>query len=110
MPQVEYYRARRRVRSKGHGRWQENRDIVQVTLKMSLDYRALAKQIHQEAQVGTLATKWQAVRRRDELIGRRPAETAKDLTDAATEGAHCEREAPYGRYIADALAAVLNAD
>ena len=85
----------------------KNGYIVAVSPRMSLDFRTVGKQLRQEASDGKLTTKRQAIRRRDELIGKRKlAETANDLTEAAAHG-YCVTDT----YCADPrFAHIKNAD
>ena len=51
--------------------------ITKVSVNMHQDFSTIMQQLHKEAIAGTLATKYQAVHRRDQLIRNQPAVTGK---------------------------------
>ena len=94
---------------KGHGRWRERQIHHEHHPQDVQTNSSLMQQIHMEAHEGTLATKVQAIRRSNELVGiqTRPAATAPEMPAPAAYGQYV---AAYGRYVADALDNVLDAD
>ena len=54
----------------------KNKFITNINRTMHPNFSALMQQIHREANAGTLVTKKQAIRRRDELLRNQTAETA----------------------------------
>ena len=73
------------MRPKWHGRWEENTFITKVTISMHKDFSTIMQQLHKEASEGALTTRWQAVHRRNQLLGH-SAITDKDLAEATGNG------------------------
>ena len=65
---------------------EKGRFITKIAVSTRHDFSTIMQQLHVEANTGAFVTKAQAIQRRDELIGKRQAETANVLPGAAADG------------------------
>ena len=62
--------------------------ITVCTAQMHRDFKNIMRQLGKEARAGALATKWQAVHRRDTLMGKHTPLQAMNLAEAAANGCY----------------------